>query len=66
MTSNLLVITLTKKKGVRDIRVDYQEELKHMFSMLAVRSRVPSHLAPSGPSLDLASLPFLSTSPNFP
>ena len=34
--------------------------------MLAVRSRVPSHLAPSGPCLDLASLPFLSTSPNFP
>ena len=49
---------IDKKKGVRDIRVDYQGELKHMFSMLAVRSRVPSHLAPSGPCLDLASLPF--------
>lgn len=54
-----------KKKGVRDIRVDYQGELKHMFSMLAVRSRVPSHLAPSGPCLGLGISPFLSTSPNF-
>ena len=35
-----------------------------MFSMLAVRSRVPSHLAPiSGPSLDLASLPFATFIP---
>ena len=33
-----------KKKGVRDIRVDHQAELQHMYSMLAVRSRVPSPL----------------------
>ena len=52
------MITSIKKKSVCDIRVDYQGELKHMFSMLAVRSRVPSHLAISGPCLDLASLPF--------
>jgi len=31
-----------KKKGVRDIRVDHQSELQHMYSMLVVRSRVPS------------------------
>ena len=45
-----------KKKGVRDIRADNHGEMKHMFSILAVRSRVPSHLAICGPGLDLAGL----------
>ena len=45
-----------KKRGVRDIRTDCHGEMKHMFSILAVRSRVPSHLAHSGPELDLADL----------
>ena len=29
-----------KKKGVRDIRSDHQGELKHMYSLLAVKARV--------------------------
>ena len=45
-----------KKRGVRDIRADCHGEMKHMFSILAVRSRVPSCLALSGPVLDLANL----------
>ena len=31
-----------KMKGVRDIRVDHQPELQHMYSIMAVRSRVQS------------------------
>jgi len=31
-----------KRKEVQDIRVDHQSELQHMYSMLVVRSRVPS------------------------
>ena len=46
-----------KKKGIRDIRADCHGDMKHMFSMLVVRSRVPSQLAVSGSELDLASLP---------
>lgn len=45
-----------KKRGIRDIRTDCHGEMKHKFSILAVRSRVPSHLAHSGPELDLADL----------
>ena len=45
-----------KKRDVRDIRADCRGEMKHMFSILAVQSRVPSCLALSGPVLDLANL----------
>ena len=47
-----------KKKGVRDLRSDNRSELKHMFSLLAVKGRVtppprPSHFVP----VSLTSLP---------
>ena len=36
-----------KKRGVRDIRSDHHSELKHMYSLIAVRSRVESPSPPS-------------------
>ena len=45
-----------KKKGVRDIRTDCHGEMKHMFSMIVVRSRVASSLVESGPRRNLESL----------
>ena len=39
-----------KKRGVRDIRSDHHSELKHMYSLLAVKARVKpppvSHFVP--------------------
>lgn len=43
-----------KKKGVRDLRADCHGEMKHMFSLIAVRSRVTSHS--SNPAVNLESL----------
>ena len=48
-----------KKKGVRDIRTDCHGEMKHMFSMIVVRSRVASSMVESGPRCNLESLPSL-------
>ena len=41
-----------KKKGVRDIRAECHGEMKHMYSMIAVRSRVTSSVAESHCNLE--------------
>ena len=43
-----------KKKGVRNLRADSHGEMKHMFSMIAVKSRVSSNL--TQPMLSTATL----------
>ena len=45
-----------KKKGVRDLRTGHHGEMKHMYSMLVVRSRVTSSLAPHNAHCNLESL----------
>ena len=45
-----------KKKGVRDIRTEFHGEMKHMYSMIAVRSRVTSDMCESTARYNLASL----------
>ena len=45
-----------KKKGVRDKRADCRGEMMHMYSIIAVCSRVPSSLVQSSPRFGLESI----------
>lgn len=45
-----------KKKGVRDLRADSHGEMKHMFSMIAVKSRISSNLTQPAVNCNLESL----------
>ena len=47
---------MDKKKGVRDLRADSHGEMKHMFSMIAVKSRVSSNLTQPAVNCNLESL----------
>ena len=55
-----------KMKGVRDIRIDHQSELQHMYSLLAVRSRAPAAAASDESStVDFGSLQPSAFLPSF-
>ena len=45
-----------KKKGVRDMRADHHGEMKHMFSIIAVKSRVTFQSVDTAVHSDLESL----------
>lgn len=53
---NFVGDNVDKKKGVRDIRADFQGEMRRMYSMIAVRSRVIPHLSKSVSHHNLESL----------
>ena len=54
-----------KKRGVRDIRSDHQGEMKHMYSLLAVKSRMPSpHFNPPDISRENSSPAHLMSRPS--
>ena len=53
-----------KKMGVRDVRIDNQGDMLHMYSLLAARSRLPLlDLPRTGQVEDVASLPWESFLP---
>ena len=53
-----------KKMGVRDVRIDNQGDMLHMYSLLAARSRLPClDLPRTGKVADVASLPWESFLP---
>ena len=54
---------VNKKKRVRDECSDNQSEMVNMYSILASKSRVPSHLPETGVIADLKSIPWDSFLP---